>query len=237
MTPIPSVSRRKHYRPVPGEPSEPTSTLVLTSPRNHYVDIRVFNEPQTCPTPDPITFDGRLQWAFAGIKASVQEDGRTISTWHHWVDSLTENPASDSGEMIELEDGDILEKGETRDDETGLVQKYEELWEEVPLGTIGEGSGRVCVVLRTEEETGRVREGMVMRIGGVVQGVLRDGMGVTVERWEWVYGERNGRFERTVRFGEGRVPCDELLTSGLMREGEMVDCGGRWKVVEFAGGW
>ncbi|KAL8677803.1 MAG: hypothetical protein Q9186_005810 [Xanthomendoza sp. 1 TL-2023] len=220
MTATPSVSRRKYYRTVPGSPTEPTSTLVLTSPRNHYVDVRVFNEPQTKTTSDPKTFDGRLQWAFAGIKESVQDKGRTISTWHHWVDSLSETPASDSGEMIELEDGDVLEKGETRDEETGVVQKYEELWEEVPLGTIGEGSGRVCVVLRTEDEEGQEREGMVIRIGGIVQGVLRDRMGVTVERWEWVYGERSGRFERTVRFGEGELPCGGLLKSDLVEEGE-----------------
>ncbi|KAL8995003.1 MAG: hypothetical protein Q9169_005179 [Polycauliona sp. 2 TL-2023] len=236
MTSLPSISRRKHYRTVPGDPSEPTSTLVLTSPRGFYVDIRNFDPPQ--PSPDPKTFHGKLQWAFAGTKTSVQEEGKMISTWHHPIDSLTDDPKPDVGVMEELDNGDVLEKGEMMDEGTGVVVRYEELWEEVPLLDEIRDEGRRCVVLKTEEVEGAKGAGMAVRCGSFVQGVIKDGEGkVTVERWEWVHGVGEGRYERTVRLGEGELPCEGLVNGGLaeMGEGERVDVGGvGWVVVEVS---
>jgi hypothetical protein len=37
-----SISVRKWIRWVPEEASEPTSTLVLTSPGRHFVDLRIY---------------------------------------------------------------------------------------------------------------------------------------------------------------------------------------------------
>lgn len=37
----PSISIREHIRWLPERESEPTSTLVLTSPENRFVDIRI----------------------------------------------------------------------------------------------------------------------------------------------------------------------------------------------------
>ncbi|KAL8724976.1 MAG: hypothetical protein Q9166_007650 [cf. Caloplaca sp. 2 TL-2023] len=233
--PLPSVSRRKHYRPVPGEPSEPTSTIVLTSPRNFYVDVRVYNIPQTQTPPARNTFDGHLQWAFAGEKDSYYSGGKNISTWGHWIDSLSDDPVQlDTGEMIELEGGDVLEKGEVVDEETGEVRRYEELWGEVELDTVEGGEGRTCVVARTDEE-GVDWRGMMIRIGGFCQGILKGRDGLAVERWEWVRGEGGGKWERTVRFGEGELPCGEIVDGGEFEEGVKMDCGGiRWVVVEVA---
>ena len=36
-----SICTREYIRWLPDEPSEPTSTVVVTSPQNRYVDIRV----------------------------------------------------------------------------------------------------------------------------------------------------------------------------------------------------
>lgn len=36
-----SISLREYIRWLPGEPEEPTSTVVVTSPKRHFVDIRV----------------------------------------------------------------------------------------------------------------------------------------------------------------------------------------------------
>ncbi|GAM84096.1 hypothetical protein ANO11243_020880 [Dothideomycetidae sp. 11243] len=41
--PQPSISWREYIQWVPDEPSEPTSTLVLTSPKRRFVDIRIKN--------------------------------------------------------------------------------------------------------------------------------------------------------------------------------------------------
>ncbi|KAL8784899.1 MAG: hypothetical protein Q9213_003712 [Squamulea squamosa] len=200
MTPLPSISRRKHYRTVPGEPSEPTSTIVLTSPRGYYVDIRVCNKQQAHLSSDPKTFNGQLQWAFAGTKETLQIGGRTISTWHHPIDSLSDDPKPDKGEMIELEDGDTLEKGETVDEETGEVVRYEELWEELPLDSMKKEAGPVCIVLKIDEAHGVEGSGMVIRIGGYCEGIFKDSQGITIERWEWVEGEGGGKWERTVSY-------------------------------------
>ncbi|KAL9640120.1 MAG: hypothetical protein Q9204_000837 [Flavoplaca sp. TL-2023a] len=234
MTNLPSISRRKHYRTIPGQPSEPTSTLVLTSPRGYYVDIRINKYPQ--PSSDPRTFDGKLQWAFAGTKTSIEKDGRTISTWHHPIDSLSENPKPDVGEMTELENGDVLEKGETIDEDTGVVTHYEELWEELVPHFWSQDSWRKCVVLKTLDED-KDNMGMAIRCGSFSQGILKRKEGIMVEQWDFVCGEHAGRYERVVRLGEGEMPCEGLLKGGLgeMEEGERVCVGGvEWVVVEVA---
>lgn len=37
-----SISLREHIRWLPDEASEPTSTVVVTSPQRRYVDLRIF---------------------------------------------------------------------------------------------------------------------------------------------------------------------------------------------------
>ncbi|KAL8660544.1 MAG: hypothetical protein Q9202_006438 [Teloschistes flavicans] len=229
---IPSISLRKHYRTVPGDPSEPTSTVVLTSPRSHFVDIRVFKR-----RPDQDTFLastddaslGELQWAFAGRSSSYHDsDERRFSSWEHWVDSGTDEPAEDKGEMISLENGDVLERGETRDEKTGKVEQYEELWTEMALVTPDSQVENVCVVLEVEEDNGRAR-GMVVRIGGWCQGILKKGQSVTVERWRW----DGGKWQSVVSLGESELPCKDVVEKGNYEEGREILSGGlKWRVVE-----
>ncbi len=145
--------------------------------------------------------------------------------------------------MEELDNGDILERGEIVNAE-GKMVRYEELWEEIPLpkkGGIQEDSFRRCVALKTVEEEGRM--GMAMRIGGYCQGILKEkqhGRRVTVERWEFDEGEGGKGWERTVRFGEGELPCEDLINGTLAQEeeeeeGKRVMVGGLgWEVCEVA---
>ncbi|KAL8639216.1 MAG: hypothetical protein Q9228_003730 [Teloschistes exilis] len=220
---------------VPGDPSEPTSTVVLTSPRSYFVDMRVFKK-----RPDQDTFvastDGaslaELQWAFAGQSSSHHDsEGKRYSTWEHWIDSQTDEPAEDKGEMIPLADGDVVEKGATWDEETGMVEEYEELWTEMALATPGLHEGNVCVVLRAEEDDGGTR-GMMIRIGGWCQGVLKAGEKITLERWCW----EEGTWKRVVRLGDGKLPCKDVVQQGKCEEGEEVRCEGlEWRVVEGNG--
>ncbi|KAL9049944.1 MAG: hypothetical protein Q9206_005290 [Seirophora lacunosa] len=233
MTNLPSISLRKHYRKVPGEPSEPTSTIVLTSPNRSYVDIRAFKKPD---------LSNPVQWAFAGTSESVRDsNGRCFSTWHHWIDSQTDDPALDRGEMITQDDGDVLEKGTTVDPDTGEEESYEELWTDLPLAS-GSASehARICVVLRTEEvENGT--KGMVIRIGEWCQGILKKNGAISVERRQRLEnGETNTQAEKqnttTLRSGPDVLPCKQIL--GLeekLEPGTKIACGAStWKVIEVS---
>lgn len=155
---------------------------------------------------------------------------------------MSEDPEPDVGEMEELDNGDVLEKGQTVDAE-GKMVRYEELWEEISLPKKGgiQDSFRRCVVLKTVEEEGRM--GTVIRIGGYCQGILKEkqhGGGVTVERWEFEEREGGKGWERTVRFGEGELPCEDLINGTLAKEeeeeeGKKVIVGGLgWEVCEVA---
>ncbi|KAI4270533.1 MAG: hypothetical protein LQ337_006616, partial [Flavoplaca oasis] len=54
--------------------------------------------------------------------------------------------------MTELDNGDVLEKGETINEDTGEVITYEELWEELLPHFWSQDSWRKCVVLKTLDE-------------------------------------------------------------------------------------
>ena len=232
------LTRPSNPLQVPGDPEEPTFTLVLTSPRSSYVDIRVFKyQPQpsalgsTAPAPEI------LQWAFAGTSETSHDDnGRRFTTWHHWVDSCTNDPALDKGEMITLPDGDVLEKGVMLDSETGEEMAYEELWTEVPFERTSPGGGCDCIVLKTRDGEDGSR-GMVVKVGGWCQGIVKSGECVTVERWEWVNMQthstnRDDGWEKRVRIGKGKVPCEEVLVMKDWKEGSEVHSGGVTWVVD-----
>ncbi len=138
----------------------------------------------------------------------------------------------DKGEMMDLEDGNTLEKGGSVDEETGEVKRYEELWEELHWSKGMEmDDERLCHVMvkQTDNDPGAV-SGMAIRIGGYAQGILKDSKGLTVERWEWVDDEDAGVWQRTVRFGDGELaplPWCAKTTAGPW---------GNWKFVEVSTG-
>ncbi|KAL8700841.1 MAG: hypothetical protein Q9201_005234 [Fulgogasparrea decipioides] len=238
MTKLPSVSLRKHYRSVPGEPSEPTSTIVLTSPQCFFVDVRVFKGPQQEPLHSSAYTNASkdLQWAFAGTSQSFNDlDGKRYSIWDHWIDSLTDHPPPDRGEMITLDNGDVLERGSTLNEKTGEVELYEELWTDLPMDAEGLENGHVCVVLRTESEEGKTK-GMVVKIRDWCQGMLKIGNEVTVERWQWTQDavqKNTGKWGRTVRIGKAVLPCTDLLGDKQAQERTNIQCDGvPWKVIE-----
>lgn len=59
------LSYRKSLRWVPGEPSEPTSTLVLDV-GSHFVDLRILKS------------DGSIDWAMAGKRTILSSSPCTI---------------------------------------------------------------------------------------------------------------------------------------------------------------
>ncbi|KAK1519698.1 uncharacterized protein CCOS01_11349 [Colletotrichum costaricense] len=222
-----SISFREHIRWIPDEASEPTSTIVLTSPQRRFVDLRILKQTPTVDGVQDTHGIERLEWGIAGTSSSsarTDDQGAEVrhSRWEHWIDSRTTEPenAADEGDMYEQPDGLTLEKGRMVNPATGAETDYEELWRDVepvtvpPVGAAAEGGeapkGVECVVLKHEDETSGAR-GMVVWLGRFCQGISRVGEEVAAERWEWKEGEG---WRRTVRIGDRALPCEVLLMTG-----------------------
>ena len=215
---------------LPEPASEPTSTLVLTSPGQRFVDIRLT---KVAPAGTP------PYWAVAG---ETYKDGQGNCRWVHAIDSRQDEPGEDTGTMKQLEDGDWFEEGEMVDFDDGKLKKYEEVWRDLTI----KPTVSVVLDLRTDTASGRV-----VRVGGYCQGIIKVSGVVTCERWAW-----NGRvWEMAYRNGPERLPCEiactgdyeeiqitetsvEVETMGSvvtanLKLGEKVECGGHeWVVTE-----
>lgn len=123
-----------------------------------------------------------------------------------------------------------LEKGSMLNPDTGVDGEYEELWHDVdPTAVPGEDRVRVLVLQLHDDAHGT--RGSVVRLGRHMQGFVRVGDHVAVERWEWDDG-----WKRTVRVGEIGLPCEKILKGETLSEGDVVDVGGKsWMVVEESG--
>ncbi|GFP60188.1 hypothetical protein TASIC1_0016007600 [Trichoderma asperellum] len=240
-----SLSFRKFIRWVPEEASEPTSTLVLTSPEKRFVDIRVLlpdgkdsladNEDRELIVEAEVLPLARLDWAMAGFSSStVLSAGHSLSQWRHWIDSRAVDAPPDEGHMYAQPDGlSTLEKGQMMNPATGKDTDYEEMWFDPPPKKTG-GDRAVCAVLMMEDEKAG-KKGMFVRLGEWAQVFVRDGPGegdLVAERWEWRDDDGKG-WRRIVRLGDGerKLPCEEVLLGGKLkseyRVGDEV-----WKVVE-----
>ncbi|PON26587.1 hypothetical protein TGAM01_v204597 [Trichoderma gamsii] len=150
-----SLSFRKFIRWLPDEASEPTSTLVLTSPEKRFVDIRVLlpDGKNSLADNDETLPLSRLDWAMAGFSSSdVISDGHSLSQWKHWIDSRAVDAPPDEGHMYAQPDGlSTLEKGHMTNPATGKDTEYEEMWYDPPAKKTG-GDKVVCVVLVMEDE-------------------------------------------------------------------------------------
>jgi len=170
-----------------------------------------------------------IDWAFAGRSHTsargAREDGMiklSHTVWDHWIDSKSNDPGIDEGDMWVQEDGDVLERGKQKHPETGGETEYEELWHDLEVSPLGKKQNRSSMVLRAHKPERKVR-GLVVKIGGWCQGMLKTGDDLTVERWERKPatpsdGEavvEEGRQEerthndwvRTFRVGKGTLPC------------------------------
>ena len=156
--------------------------------------------------------------------------------------------------MYTLPDGDVLEKGFNIREEDGTREDYEELWSDEDVRPVGRDKKRECVVMKLDDEVDTGRKGMIVRVGGWVQGILRErdrkGQSFTVERWKWMEGVagnksldavemEGGRWERVVRLGTGEIPCGITFGLHFTEEGAfrgfgnlMVGKGDKWSVLE-----
>ena len=76
----------------------------------------------------------------------------------------------------------VLEEGITVTAD-GKEQKYEELWEELYIEPLAKKQNRHCIVLRADNMELKMM-GLVIKIGGWCQGIMKKGDELTVERWQ-----------------------------------------------------
>ena len=147
------------------------------------------------------------------------------TVWDHWIDSRTNDPESDEGDMWVQANGDVLEKGKNRDPVTGEATEYEELWHDLQVEAFGKKDNRSSLVMRADEAERNIR-GMAIKIGGWCEGILKVEDELTVERWEWKprdsasnvasteASEEDGRtfndWFRTFKVGQGILPCKDM---------------------------
>ncbi|KAL6298817.1 hypothetical protein BKA93DRAFT_36115 [Sparassis latifolia] len=239
---VPNVSERRFIRWVPEDPSEPTSTLVLTSEHSYFVDIRVLKDSVR----DAADTAG-IDWAFAGSSVSRpahEEKGCIVpahSVWTHWVDSRVPydgEASSDEGNMWTQPDGDVLEKGSMVRPETGHLTEYEELWADVDVQRTGDDLKKVCVVLTVDDPTRRAR-GMVVRVGQWCQGITKVGGELLIERWKYGMGEvlltESSCWSRIFKIGQPSLdlPCFATFIPERVSIGHVFDAGDlQWRVTE-----
>ena len=225
---------------MPGEPEEPTSTVVLTSFTSHYVDIRVNKAKHQAESHQNLEANslGILEWAFAGVSRVTKGESPSHpshTVWQHWVDSQSDDPARDEGDMYPQGNGDVLEKGTQKHPKTGEQTEYEELWTDLDIDIIPEEGGRYSTVLKAESGDAK---GLFIRIGGWCQGILKAGNDLTVERWRWASEENDphqgpGYWKRIVRIGNGELPSPTLFRAAADNADTAVVSGNlKWEVIE-----
>ncbi|KAK4694601.1 hypothetical protein P7C71_g3004, partial [Lecanoromycetidae sp. Uapishka_2] len=244
---IPTISERKHYRLVPGEPEELTSTIVLTSKDSYFVDVRLFKDKLEEERGKDENTEACIQWAFAGRSHATPQGARkdgmiqlSHTVWDHWIDSKSNDPDKDEGDMWVQKNGDVLERGKNSNPETGEEIEYEELWHDLEVESMGKKHNHSSVVMRAENSEKNLK-GMVVKVGGWCQGIMKVGDELTVERWEHKLGsvsdnqqeavrvQQNGGWRtekgrtrndwiRTFKLGKGFLPCKDIVeeTSGKL---------------------
>lgn len=246
---------------VPGEPEEPTSTIVLTSKDSYFIDVRILREKLEEEKNKEVNTESCLEWAFAGKSHTTLSNNSSMqlshTVWHHWIDSRTDNPDPDEGDMWVQSNGDILEKGKNSDPATGEETEYEELWHDLQVEAFGKKDNRSSLVMRADEPEKNIR-GMAIKIGGWCEGILKVEDELTVERWEWkptdcasevasteVSKEREGTrndWTRTFKIGKGTLPCKNICSrthgkfglNAVLKSTTDIDCNSEieWKVAE-----
>lgn len=179
---LPTISERVSFRWTPNPPSEPTITLVVTSPGGYFVDVRVLKPTASEPK--------SLQWAFAGRASHETVNGKSKGSWVHLVDSKHPSGFEDSGVFEDLPNGDSLEKGAMMDDVSGVVRDYEEVWHDYvadpPRFRVMEGSG------------GGVR-GFFILMAQYALGIVKDAENrIGVSKWV----EESGEWQRVFNYGD-----------------------------------
>ncbi|KAI5205771.1 hypothetical protein E4T39_02926 [Aureobasidium subglaciale] len=248
----PGISERRGIRWLPHqlELEEPTSTLVLTSSKGKFVDIRIF-----CKQGDSLPNEGgpsqSLDWGIAGTSTSTiinepsldhpsnpapPSDGssRAVchSTFSHWIDSRTDTPGPDQGDMYPQTDNTTLELGSMYNPLTNSEQAYEEVWADYGASAVNGKRWSVVIDLDDPEHNAK---GRVVRVGEHCQAILKVGEQVTVERWRFELPDKDGKgdWRRLARLGDLFLPVSLVFTpESIIADNTLTYGDYKWKVKE-----
>ncbi|EMC92810.1 hypothetical protein BAUCODRAFT_263048 [Baudoinia panamericana UAMH 10762] len=238
----PNISLRESIRWLPDEAYEDTNTVVLTSGEQRFVDVRLRKTDEGTRGQDP-----EIDWAFAGTATSTQaspDTDNTHTTWYHWIDSRHHGKAAegilDHGDMSPLPGDRTLEKGRMINPATGKETDYEEIWkdeEPIAVPSNDEPARRCCIVLTLEDTAAHVQgsrpRGMLIRVGHIVQGMVKTGETTHIERWQWEKSALQGSWVRTCKVGIYPLPVLLLTSESALKGSAQEDgMGHPWKVVE-----
>ena len=242
------ISSRVWIRWGDGEPYENTTTLVLTTPSQTFIDIRVLQSSSQTTIGEQIIDVSLLEWAFSGIATTEYRDGICHKTWTHHIDSRSAygaEPPIDEGDMYPEPDGVLCrERGRMVNPETGEMSDYEEMWETIEAHTTGSDTRKWCLVATTSAPEHKAR-GMLIRIGQFVQCLLIVDDEVNVERWVYTdagEGSQTGEgspegWARTIKLGARTLPCPRFFRAEACQEGRTLEDAGQlwsWTVTEKA---
>lgn len=231
-----SVTQRLSIQWGQSPSSEPTDTLVITSPEGHFVDVRALknHEPH-----DKFP----IEWAFCGRTEQVG-DGKV--NYSHDIDSrqLQGEPVDpDVGSVETLANGDEREEGEMTNPATGKVESYVEVWRPLdpnketrtPLPKSLVSDVNVSVLATVD---GQKMNGRVVRVGRWIQGILEfdddnDKTGSIVDRLAIVRAKSTGDiWSKEVSIGKhaDKVPVSDL--EGRVLGDTFIYGGIEWAVIE-----
>ena len=214
---------------------------MLTSKDSHFVDVRLFREKY-----EEEKFHGTnsiacVDWAFAGRSQTTKphkgQEGGTAqishTVWEHWIDSKSNSPGVDEGDMLVQENEDVLERGKQRHPDTGEETEYEELWHDLEVIPLGKKRNRSSLVMKANDPERSVR-GLAVKIGGWCQAILKVNDDLTIERWERrpvkssdgsastdeaLQERTRNDWVRTFRLGKGTLPCEFMCSNTLGKIG------------------
>ncbi|KAK3897590.1 hypothetical protein C8A05DRAFT_38852 [Staphylotrichum tortipilum] len=241
------ISIREYIRWLPDVASEPTSTIVLTTPQRRFVDIRVLKPAASADgAGDAVLSLSRLDWAIAGTSSSAMIPSRNDSSkeikhsqWAHWIDSRSADcdGVIDEGDMFD-DPSDLaltLETGRMLNPATGVDADYEEVWRSEPIQMVPGPGGEAavtCLALQMEGSGEGVKRGLLVRLGQYCQAFARDGDEIALERLKWDPDQQ--RWASLVRIGRLEFPTD--IATCLAHEARIDDevkVGSTvWKVIE-----
>jgi hypothetical protein len=186
-----------------------------------------------------------LEWAFAGTSHTTVGDDENEkgtprhSVWEHWIDSMSNIPSPDEGDMWLQPNGDVLEQGTQLHPVTGFECKYEELWGDVEINLVDAENKKVSLVMKVDDGDCNAR-GLVVRVGQYCQGILKLGNELTLERWAWMNPKSPGASESKlssgewrcqIKIGDGSLPCDRAIEG--VHNGTTIRSGTlEWRVIE-----
>lgn len=168
---------------------------MLSSAHSKFVDLRFVVDPSLDRWGMTRKHVKSLYWGFAGESKRETRGQDTVGIWSHWVDSrFAHDSFSDSGilkphlltpkeQSFPKELAYELEIGSMTNLDSGVEQRYEEIWADIEVHS--GGVKQVCAVIRLNDDQAGTR-GLIVRVGEWCQGIMKTRSGdVAADRCRW----------------------------------------------------